>query len=107
MFGEDLDRNTIILQEAKISAEALVLKRTILLNTKTSQPTMTVFEQAEKLKQIHMSKLQTDMEEVYAEAQEEGGSTDNEELMRKYWGINRYREKLKNDIFFKTTQKLS
>ena len=54
-----------------------------------------------------MSKLQTDMEEVYAEAQEEGGSTDNEELMRKYWGINRYREKLKNDIFFKTTQKLS
>jgi hypothetical protein len=82
MFGEDLDRNTI-LQEAKISAEALVLKRTILLNTKTSQPTLTVFEQAEKIKQIHISKLQTDMEEVYAEAQEEGGSSDNEELTEK------------------------
>ena len=44
---------------------------------------MTVFEQAEKIKQIHISKLQTDMEEVYAEAQEEGGSSDNEELTEK------------------------
>jgi rubrerythrin len=103
MFGEDLDRNTI-LQEAKISAEALVLKRTILLNTKTSQPTLTVFEQAEKIKQIHISKLQTDMDTTYAEAQEstaemEGGSSDYEDLMQKYWDINQYREKLKNDIF--------
>ena len=54
MFGDDLDRNTI-LQDAKISAEALVLKRTILLSTQTSQPTMTVFEQAEKIKQGHIS----------------------------------------------------
>jgi hypothetical protein len=103
MFGEDLDRNTIV-QEAKISAEALVLKRTILLNTKTSQPTMTVFEQAEHIKQSHISKLQTDMDAAYAEAQEstaemEGGSSDYENLMQKYWDINQYREKLKNDIF--------
>jgi hypothetical protein len=102
MFGEDLDRNTI-LQDAKISAEALVLKRTILLSTKTSQPTMTVFEQAEKIKQSHISKLQTDMDATYSEAQEstaneEGGSSDYEDLMQKYWDINQYREKLKEDI---------
>ena len=64
---------------------------------------MTVFEQAEKIKQGHISQLQTDMDATFAEAhestsEEEGGSSDYENLMQKYWDINQRREKLKDDI---------
>ena len=72
-FGDDVERNTI-LQSARCSAEALARKQKALQSNAKFKSSMTVFEQAQQLKEASIDQLKVEMIEAWEASQCEGQS---------------------------------
>ena len=97
-FGDDVERNTI-LQAARGSAEMMMRKQKALMHGAKSKSTMTVFEQAQQMKEQSLSKLKSEMLEAWNAAQEPGISTAaNQDFLETYEQIQAYRWQLKQDL---------
>ena len=70
-FGDDVERNTI-LQSARCSAEALARKQKALQSNAKFKSSMTVFEQAQQLKEALIDKLKEEMEDAWRASECEG-----------------------------------
>jgi hypothetical protein len=101
-FGDDVDRGTI-LQAARCSAEALSRKQKALLSNAKSKTSMTVFEQAQQLKEASLDKLKDEMIASWKASQREGqDNTVSATFLDTYEQIRTYRLTLKDEVLTAT-----
>ena len=72
-FGDDVDRNTI-LQSARCSAEALARKQKALQSNAKVKSSISVFEQAQQLKEGCINTMTEEMEDAWRASETEGQS---------------------------------
>ena len=97
-FGDDVERNTI-LQSARCSAEALARKQKALQSNAKFKSSMTVFEQAQQLKEALIDKLKEEMEDAWKASECKGQDhTVTESFLETYDQIKDYRISLIEDI---------